>query len=178
MSVAATHCQGCGGELPPPKKFGKRRKWCSEACRKAQYAGVCEVCGGPTDGTTPSRGVARVCRSCHEWPEEAIIDAIRRWYEERGLQPTCADWRAASAEHPSATCVRKRIGWNEALLRAGLVLQRDRRPETQEWIEEQLRAGVPTREIADTLGTTPQNIHERMRYRGTTVKAVRNGVAA
>lgn len=40
-----------------------RRKWCSEPCRKSQYASVCVDCGAPTSGSDGRRAEPR-CRSC------------------------------------------------------------------------------------------------------------------
>lgn len=133
------------------------------------------MCGGPTDGTTPSRGVAKVCLSCREWPEAAIIDAIRRWAEEHGgVPPTAADWHVTQDGYPQAACaVIRRAGWNNLLLRAGFGLRCDRRAETQAWIEQQIRAGRSTAEIAAALGVTPGCIYRRMHIRGTTVEKVR-----
>lgn len=57
-------CKGCGGPLPPQKKYaGRRRQWCSERCRKAQYAASCEECGGPTSGSE-GRREHPLCTAC------------------------------------------------------------------------------------------------------------------
>lgn len=59
--MAATACQACGAPIDQPRCG--RRKWCSERCRKSQYAGSCIDCGAPTNGTagghkrTPERCV-------------------------------------------------------------------------------------------------------------------------
>jgi hypothetical protein len=139
------------------------------------------VCGRKMDGSNGyrDRRPGRVCKECRTWSEKAIIDAIRRWAEEHGgIPPTYKEWQRAGVDHPSASHVNRRIGWNEALLRAGFGLHHDRRPETQERIEEQLRTGVSTQALADALGCTPQNIHQRVRYRGMRVSELRNGKRA
>jgi hypothetical protein len=59
------------------------------------------------------------------------------------------------------------------LLTAGFGLVKDRRPETQEWVEAQIRAGVPTADIATALGVSTQAIYQRMSWRGMTVTELR-----
>jgi hypothetical protein len=56
-------CHGCDAQLPPTAPGGRPRKWCSERCRKSQYAGVCEACGSPRrDGSAGRHG--RWCLEC------------------------------------------------------------------------------------------------------------------
>lgn len=146
-----------------------------QRARRERYRGVCLHCGGPTDGSN-GYDAPTICRECFTWSEEAILDAIRKWAQAHdGMPPRFADWKHAAPGHPAAYGVVRRFGWNEMLVRAGFRPRQDKRPETQTWIEEQLRAGVPTREIAATLGVTPAAIYVRMRTRGTTATAVRNG---
>ena len=56
-----TCCGTCGTPLPPIKHGA--RKWCSERCRKEQYAKACSDCGTRIDGTTPGKSKGR-CHSC------------------------------------------------------------------------------------------------------------------
>ena len=58
-------CQGCGARLALSKAPGQPRKWCSETCRKSQYAGVCLDCGAPTSGSD-GRGprASKRCSGC------------------------------------------------------------------------------------------------------------------
>jgi hypothetical protein len=56
-------CRGCGGPLAPNKAPGPARMWCSDRCRKEQYAKTCVDCGTRIDGTTPGRSRGR-CRAC------------------------------------------------------------------------------------------------------------------
>src|ERR1044072_550897 len=140
-------CQGCGSELPPNKAPGRPRKWCSERCRKAQYAGTCDTCGGATNGTTPSRGVPTRCATCLHWTREAVLDALRDWGDDHGGVPprTCDALIGAEGHGPlrDEATVRRFFGtWNAALLAAGYVaLHKDRRPETMEAILVAVRAG-------------------------------------
>lgn len=70
-------CAGCGGPFPPELKPHPRRKWCSERCRKRQYAKPCIDCGKPIDGTTPSRCGGRCTPCANKIPREA--DLMKRW---------------------------------------------------------------------------------------------------
>jgi DNA-directed RNA polymerase specialized sigma24 family protein len=91
-------CQGCGSPLPaPPPSSGRRRKWCSEACRKRTlYGGRCVDCGAATSGSE-GRG-ARAPQRCHACaarraaarsseraaPRRALIE--RLWAEGRSVR--------------------------------------------------------------------------------------------
>jgi hypothetical protein len=141
--------------------------------RKDSYRGVCVVCGGQTDGSNGREAAPELCMSCRTWTEDAIVEAIRLWASERGgLPPTEMDWRRADTDHPSATTVCGRFGWNRMLLAAGFGLRCDRRPETQAWIMEQLRSGVDVDSVADAVGVTPQAILRRLHVRGLRLKDV------
>lgn len=62
------------------------------------------------------------------WSDAAIIAAIRRWADEHdGVPPTPSDWQRGGDGQPNAGTVYNRIGWNTAILRAGLT-PRGRRP--------------------------------------------------
>lgn len=55
-------CPFCGSQIIQ-KGPGRRRKWCSEHCRKrALYSGVCIDCGSRTSGT--ASGLARRAERC------------------------------------------------------------------------------------------------------------------
>lgn len=52
---------------------------------------------------------------------EAVIRALQRDAKRRGRSPKMPEWRRATADHPSATTVRKMFGsWNRGLEAAGL----------------------------------------------------------
>lgn len=57
-------CAGCGTSIPP-SRGGPPRKWCSERCRKGQYAEPCERCGAPHGGRANRAGGQRPQRYCH-----------------------------------------------------------------------------------------------------------------
>lgn len=59
-------CEGCGAEIAQPQGSGRRRKWCSDPCRKATlYYGICLDCGGRTSGVANGRDRApKRCGSC------------------------------------------------------------------------------------------------------------------
>ena len=103
--------------------------------RKDSYRGTCVVCGGQTDGGRGAALAPELCMSCREWGEDAIIAAIQTWAAGHGgIPPTTTEWRRADTDHPCASVVIKRLGWNNALLRAGFGLKCDRRRETRDWM--------------------------------------------
>ena len=144
--------------------------------RKDSYRGECAECGGPTCGGDGPTNTPMLCAACIQWTDGQIIDAIRAWAEVHGgIPPKELDWQWAPADrsHPSGGAVVRRMGWNEAILRAGFSVRCDRRPETQAEIERQIRAGVSVREIAGEFGVSPDAIYGRLRYRGLSVHDVR-----
>lgn len=101
--AAMNTCQGCGAELPPNKAVGRKRKWCSNRCRKQTlYTGTCIDCGGPTgySGTSVPRDRCVPCAGVHiretgskkVWPRPALIAAIQGWAEVYGEPPATPDW--------------------------------------------------------------------------------------
>lgn len=130
-------CHGCGAGIPRRVKGGVQRKWCSERCRKAQYAGVCVDCGAPTSGSN-GRGPAapQRCASCQfayqhdgaHWTPERIVAAIQRWASEHdGVAPIA--WLYERPEYgPAASTVLRVMGsWNEGLRAAGFDVHREPR---------------------------------------------------
>lgn len=158
------------------------REWITDpdsaqrTARKVGYQGVCDSCGGPTDGTMGPGRASKRCMECIEWPAEAVVAAMQRWADDHGgLPPRMEDWREAAPDRPCATVVAVgKIGWNELLLRAGFGLRLDRRAETQREIERLVRAYVPPREIAEEFGVTTSAVYMRFRTRGTTLTAFRD----
>ena len=153
--------------------LGTVTSWCldpdrsKDRARRRRYAGKCETCGKPTDGSSGPGRAPKECLECLEWPEEAVIAAMQDWAELHGKPPTVTDWRWAGEDHPHVTCaVVYRVGWNNLLLKAGLPLTIDRRPETQEQMERMLRDGRSVAEVAEHFGRTPGNVHRRLNVRG------------
>ncbi len=138
--------------------------------RRDRYRGVCEECGGPTDGSAGLGRAPKVCVTCLGWTGEEIIAAVRRWADEHGSPPTATEWNTAQPGYPSASTVVNRLGWNEALLAAGLPLRWDRRPETRQAIERAAVAGEPLADIAARHGMTVANIRTRLRYHGVSAR--------
>lgn len=133
-------CDGC--DAPLPRSRGpRRRRWCSERCRKVTlYAGSCVDCGAPTNGYGgPGRASKRCCdcdaRRRHEmriWTPETVVEAIRAFADRYGRQPADADWNVGmgtpeqrerywrDACWPSPSTVRRECGsWSAALRAAG-----------------------------------------------------------
>ena len=90
MSATATHtiiCVGCGAEVEV-SIHGRRRKWCTEHCRKQTlYASPCIDCGAPTWHGCAGRANQGRCVQCankeqvrQKWLEIGELDAeiIRR----------------------------------------------------------------------------------------------------
>jgi hypothetical protein len=142
--------------------------------RKDLYRGKCQECGGRTDGSNGRAKAPSICKACIEWSEEACIEAIRRWAAEHGgVPPRKKDLVRAPQGYPSAQTVETRIGWNEALLKAGFAVHMDRRPETQAEVERLVAAGLTQKEIAERFGWSPSNVSARLRYRGKSVAQLR-----
>lgn len=141
--------------------------------RRERYSASCERCGGPTDGSGGYAVQRSICAGCRHWTDEQIIEALRNWADRHGRSPRGEDWEPATEDHPSATIVNTRLGWNKALLLAGLPLNMDRRPETQAWIVAQLRSGRSVPEVAAELGITARAIYNRMQLRGVSVPQIR-----
>lgn len=74
-----------------------------ELARRASYAGACEVCGAPTDGSNGRAGAPRYCQahiganeewiaSRTKWTRDLIVVRIREWAELHGEPPSVLDW--------------------------------------------------------------------------------------
>jgi hypothetical protein len=134
-------CAGCGDPLPP-QTIGRRRKWCSERCRRdTLYSGTCVDCGARTNGNDGPGKAAERCRPCrHEferanapWSREGVIHAIQEFAETYGRPPRVTDFSKAHAaarghagrvpdgHRPAQATIAKYCGsWNEAVRAAGL----------------------------------------------------------
>lgn len=125
-------CAGCDTQLPPTKRGGRPRKWCSERCRKNSYDLVCVDCGGRVDGTTPGKIPNRdepVCGQCapahyRVWTPDAILLAIQEWADEHGgIPPSASAWyceRSHNEGVPAVSYVQRVFGsWNKAIVAAG-----------------------------------------------------------
>jgi predicted transcriptional regulator len=146
--------------------------------RKDSYRGQCSECGAPTDGSRGPGKAASLCQSCHEWSDDDCVWAIERWVAKHGEPPTCVAWSRSGSDHPTAnTVIRRCGGWNAALLRAGLDIRCDRRPETQEWVEDQIRAGTHVADVAAELGVCEAAVYRRINGRGMSTWALRRGAA-
>lgn len=140
--------------------------------RQASYAGKCDTCGGPTNGHDGPGRAPTTCLTCLTWTPDAILEALRTWGEVHGSAPREEDFdRGGYWGVPSTAPIKRIFGtWNAALLAAGYErLHCDRRRETAEAILAAVRAGERTADIAARYGVTPQAIHRRLQYRGTTV---------
>lgn len=134
------NCAGCGDPLPP-QTIGRRRKWCSQRCRRdTLYSGACVACGARTSGNNGRAKAPERCLACHNevqranaiWNRDSIIRAIREFAETYGRPPRVTDFseaHAAAAGHagrvpegdwPAFATVQHYCGsWNEAVRAAG-----------------------------------------------------------
>jgi len=97
--------------------------------RRASYAGTCEICGAPTDGSNGREKAPIRClkhNGRRRWSREKIIDAIQRFAAEHGGRPpTAMEWRRCNPEkgYPAfATTYERKIyfnTWSEAIEAAG-----------------------------------------------------------
>lgn len=111
------------------------------------------------------------------WTRERVIEAMRRFYRDRGVAPTSAHgWEVATAgtavshngydnPYPSfATVLRHFASFRQAWTAAGVKVNRD----WEEWTSEEdwfvcEGAGVYTRkELAEILDRTPDAVHRRL----------------
>ncbi len=138
-------CAGCTAELPPNKAPGPPRKWCSERCRKSQYAGRCVDCGKATNGSDGrGRRAPTRCQDCSSaylrdaatWTRDRLIAEAQRWHDLTGLWPTSGDWAVqkrsvavsaaledfvqATGPWPSEGAVYRRLAsWDDFMAAAG-----------------------------------------------------------
>lgn len=173
-------CQGCGTALPPQTWQGRARIWCSDKCRKTQYAGECIDCGkklNGSDGRGPN--AAKRCVQCagiatgaerEIWTRDQIIARMHEWAAEHGEQPAMTDWnpfKARSMNDPEraerfeaadghwpwmASVVEKFGSWNAAIEAAGFGARDPWCPTT--WTQELVVARI--REWVDLYGQPPR----------------------
>lgn len=125
-------CKGCGIAVVQLRRSGRRRKWCSDKCRKYHsYVRFCVDCRtrlGASDGNGPKASVR--CVPCAQakmkaeafWTPEAIVGAIQAWADEHGgIPPSARDWlRPLGGVFPTVSHVLHVCGsWNAAIAAAG-----------------------------------------------------------
>jgi hypothetical protein len=154
--------------------------------RKASYQGVCEECGGPTNGGDGPGSAPPLCRACLVvWSPEAVIAAIRDWADEHGgVPPTQICWNVAhsaateaqkreyaTGRWPCHDTVRRTFGsWNGGLIAAGFRPHRLRYRDPRvldEWLAA-VAAGESVASIAERYDVTPAAIYMRFRTWGMT----------
>lgn len=77
-----SHCLGCGTAIAQPD-YGAR-KWCSDRCRKTQYAGACIDCDATLNGSD-GRGpnASKRCPSCQLVIARAVNSERRQCTDQR-----------------------------------------------------------------------------------------------
>jgi hypothetical protein len=165
---AQTTCAGCPTELPPTKPgSGRRRKWCSDDCRKQTLykPPPCNECGSPRryTGRPPSSGRCAVCEAAwsrantRRW----ILDSFAEWFAIFGAPPVAYNWnqpqamamghRAAIERYestgrpwPQVTTVQHHFGsWSKGVAAAGFVpLAPGHRVGEEPWPRERIIAAL------------------------------------
>jgi hypothetical protein len=176
-----SRCHGCGDPIPP-SRGGAARKWCSERCRKAQYAGRCVDCGAATNGSN-GRGPSapKRCSACSlrhqqesaKWTRGSIVAAIRAWVSRHGTPPGARTWLHAgpAGEWPPLSTVQRVFGsWTVAIAAAGYTPNatgRCGRPgdlvDTDEIVRLYVRERLTQRQIARRLGCCEPTVRRRLR---------------
>jgi predicted transcriptional regulator len=146
--------------------------------RKDSYRGVCDTCGGPTDGSNGAANAPSRCMDCRTWTRDAVLEALREWGDDHGgIPPRLIDTRPGYEGHgrlPTDTTVGRLFGgWNAALLAARYSLHMDRRPETTEAMAEMIRSGMTADEVGERFGVTGNAVSYRLRYHGTPISELR-----
>jgi hypothetical protein len=139
-------CEGCGSPLPPNKALGRRRKWCSERCRKLTlYSRRCVDCGAVCNVDGRVAGAAERCLACARteigtlenrqrmsqaalgrchWSEDDCVRAMKRAARRGYLTAVMYEQayeRAPAGSMPSLpTVMHKFDKWTDALVAAGL----------------------------------------------------------
>lgn len=142
--------------------------------RKATYRGVCDCCGGPTDGSGgKKRAAPQTCQSCLRWTADAVLEALRDFRAEHGRSPLARE-AIASRGLPSNSSVEKLFGsWNGGLRAAGLPLNMDRERATSQAMADAVSAGLTLKQAGEQFGCTANNIRQRMRSIGLRVSDLR-----
>jgi hypothetical protein len=139
VEAAKGRCWGCGAAIGP-SRGGRRRKWCSDRCRKATlYSGVCVDCGGATaySGTATPSDRCVPCATKHtcvspdkrrkryaraRWSDEELLGILRSLAVDGRI--TTHMYRKARSENPALptdlTITKRFDRWNIAVERAGL----------------------------------------------------------
>jgi hypothetical protein len=154
--------------------------------RKGSYRGVCAECGGPTDGSNGrGRKAPKLCANCVTyWTPERVIAAIQAWAERYGEPPRYLEWGKVGPDrsHPANTTAAGPFGGSfaAAIEAAGLEPHRRRdahRFDGADWdaICARIRSGEDVDDIALEFGSTGPTLRWALRWRGYSMKAIREG---
>lgn len=136
------------------------------AARRAGYAGVCDTCGGSTNGSNGRGKAATRCLGCLTWTREGLIEALTGWFEEHGEPPRCKEAEGSDVLPPVGSVARVFGSWNEGLAAAGIPIVCERRPEIWEDIRRRYLAGEAVAALAEERGCTSSNISQHLRRHG------------
>jgi hypothetical protein len=178
--TSAGPCYGCGTPLPEQGP-GRKRKWCSQSCRKKSTpGGTCADCGA----STGYDGKAKRCRTCanlaRRIPRRSVIDAIRSFAERYGRPPTATDFNPSLTAYrgegyPSLGAVQRAFGsWNNAIAAAGFAPRPKAggrryvgdQPGAADRAVELYRSGLPARSVAAQMGCSQGFVVDKAREAG------------
>lgn len=159
--MSERRCQGCGAALPPePIRRGRKRKWCSERCRKQTlYATAdCIECGArlPYHGH-PEPPEGRRCDTCFKSRNaERNARIVARWNEGEPV------WYIAEQEGLSGGQVRGAI---DGAREGGVHVELHRKRSRSDWpeIERLWNAGYTGSEIAEVIGDSETGARRKIK---------------
>lgn len=186
-------CDGCGAEIP--QRGNRRRRWCSQRCRKRTlYSGTCRRCGATTNGYGGPGTASDLCVHCApketaRWTCDAIVTAMRSWAAEHGRPPVAGDWSqtlarqrnrpARSGEFPATSMVLYVFGsWNAAVESAGLEVRPNGKrggrvgddPTARAKAAELYASGMSSYAVAAELGMASATVLIAAREAGVTIR--------
>lgn len=144
------------------KSAARRRR----SLAKLGLIGKCADCGGETRGRTSGEPVPERCRSCSRAHETAVakarvIDALQRWYAERG-EVSARDWSTRTMRERSgadrfgapfpSSVIRMFGSWNAAVEAAGITPRKSGGRAEQKYVTERSAPVAGRLCLADDCG--------------------------
>lgn len=146
-------CQGCGADLSGTHK---KRKWCSEGCRRQTlYSGTCKHCGASTNGYHGPGTASDACIDCSRERNKERNERLVEMWEAGGPTWYIAERLGMSEKAVTAwiSMDRRRNSGKHSLRRLG-GNARERWKQMIAW----RKAGKRNAEIAELLGTTEASV--------------------
>jgi len=170
-------CEGCGTAVVQLRGT-RRRRWCSDRCRKRKlYSATCADCGVScrTNDQRPVDGAEYRCNACANatravWTRESALEALHAWVDRHdGATPGAHEARMEPEPTlPYSATIAGLFGGHDAYLAAGGYDKHPRGPvpgfrrlteAEREAIPARLAAGVSRVELARVFGVSLTTIH-------------------